>query len=90
MNERDFFDERQETKRASYSCPFCRERGDYDVRWLRRTKKRQPPRGASEHDRARYQKSRDYMVRVDDQLVCVNSHCRRRFDIPSMQTVVFI
>lgn len=88
MDERDFFDERQETKRANFSCPHCRERGDYDVRWLRRTRKKQPPRGANEMDRARFQKSRDYMVRVDDMLVCVR--CRRRFDIPSMQTVVFI
>lgn len=90
MNERDFFDERQETKRASFSCPNCRERADYEVRWLRRTKKQQPPRGASEQDRARFAASRDYMVRVDDVLVCKNPRCRRRFDIPSMQTVVFI
>jgi hypothetical protein len=39
MDERDFFDERQETKRASFACPHCRERADYDVRWLKRTKK---------------------------------------------------
>ncbi len=90
MNERDFFDEKQELKRASYSCPHCRERGDYEVRWLRRTKKKQLPRGAGEQDRARFQKSRDYMVRVDDVLVCKNMRCRRRFDIPNMQTVVFI
>ena len=88
MNERDFFDERPETKRASYSCPHCRERADYDVRWLRRTRKKQPPRGANEMDRARFQKSRDYMVRVDDQLTC--QRCRKRFDIPNFQTVVFI
>lgn len=88
MNEKDFFDERQETKRASYACPHCRERGDYEVRWLRRTKKAQPPRGMNEMDRARFQKSRDYMVRVDDTLNC--PRCRRRFDIPNLQTVVFI
>jgi uncharacterized protein YbaR (Trm112 family) len=88
MNEKDFFDERQEAKRANYSCPHCRERGDYEVRWLRRTKKQQPPRGMSEQDRARFAKARDYMVRVDDVLVC--ARCRRRFDIPNFQTVVFI
>jgi ribosomal protein S30 len=88
MNEKDFFDERPETKRASYSCPHCRERADYEVRWLRRTKKRQPPRGMNEQDRARFQNARDYMVRVDDVLSCVR--CRRRFDIPNFQTVVFI
>ena len=90
MNERDYFDERQETKRASFACPHCRERGDYDVRWLRRTKKAHPPRGMNEMDRARFNNSRDYMVRVDDTLDCRNPRCRRRFDIPSLQTVVFI
>jgi hypothetical protein len=90
MNERDFFDERQETKRASFACPFCRERADYEVRWLRRTKKSAPPRGMSEQDRARFQKSRDYMVRVDDMLMCKNPRCRKRFEIPNSQSVVFI
>ena len=90
MNERDIFNEREETKKANYSCPYCRERADYDVRWMKRTRKPQPPRGASEQDKARFQKSRDYMVRIDDMLVCRNLRCRKRFDIPSSQTVVFI
>ncbi|MBA2620813.1 MAG: hypothetical protein H0U87_06405 [Acidobacteria bacterium] len=90
MQEKDIFDERQETKSANYSCPFCRERNDYDVRWLKRTKKRNSPRQINERDRAQYEKSRDYMVRVDDQLMCKNIRCRRRFEIPSSQTVVFI
>ena len=88
MNERDFFDERQETKRASFSCPHCRERADYEVRWLRRTKKKQLPRGMNEQQKAQFAKARDYMVRVDDVLAC--ARCRRRFDIPNMQSVVFI
>ena len=88
MNERDFFNERQEAKRATFSCPHCRMRAEYEVRWLRRTKKPAPPRGASELDRARFAKSRDYMVRVDDVLMCVG--CRKRFDIPNSQSVVFI
>jgi hypothetical protein len=46
------------------------------------------PRGASEQDRARFRNSRDYMVRVDDVLDC--PRCRRRFDIPNAQSVVFI
>jgi hypothetical protein len=90
MNERDFFNEKQEVKRATFSCPHCRERAEYEVRWLRRTKKPSPPRGANEFDRARFQKSRDYMVRVDDMLACRNPHCRRRFEIPTSQSVVFI
>jgi uncharacterized protein YbaR (Trm112 family) len=88
MNERDFFDERQETKRATFSCPHCRQRDEYDVRWLRRTKKSAPPRGMNEQDRARFAKSRDYMVRIDDMLACKS--CRKRFDIPNSQSVVFI
>jgi DNA-directed RNA polymerase subunit RPC12/RpoP len=88
MNERDFFNEKQETKRATYSCPHCRERAEYDVRWLKRTKKPDAPRGANEMDRARFAKSRDYMVRIDDQLACMR--CRKRFDIPNSQSVVFI
>jgi uncharacterized protein YbaR (Trm112 family) len=88
MNERDFFNEKPETKRATYSCPHCRARDEYDVRWLRRTKKPALPRGANEQDRARFAKSRDYMVRIDDMLACRS--CRKRFDIPNSQSVVFI
>lgn len=88
MNERDFFNERDEIKKANYNCPHCRQRADYDVRWIKRTKKQNLPRGASEQDRMRFQKSRDYLVRVDDLLVCKS--CRKRFEIPSSQSVVFI
>ncbi len=90
MNERDFFHKKQEAKRTSFACPHCRERAEYEVRWLRRTKKKELPRGANEQDRARFQKSRDYMVRIDDMLVCKNLRCRKRFDIPNSQSVVFI
>ncbi|HEY0377706.1 MAG TPA: hypothetical protein VGC87_12345 [Pyrinomonadaceae bacterium] len=88
MNEKDFFNEQPEMKRATFSCPHCRQRADYEVRWLRRTKKPAPPRGANEQDRARFAKSRDYMVRIDDMLACKS--CRRRFEIPNSQSVVFI
>ncbi len=90
MQEREIFDERQEVKKANFACPSCRERNDYDVRWLTRRKKQQPPRNLSQDDRARFAKSRDYMVRVDDQLMCKNIRCRKRFEIPSSQSVVFI
>ncbi|MBL8183096.1 MAG: hypothetical protein JNL64_15970 [Blastocatellia bacterium] len=89
MHERDIFDERQEVKKATYSCPMCRERNEYDVRWLKRTKKKHV-NTRNEQDRAQYQKSRDYMVRVDDMLMCKNIRCRKRFEIPSSQSVVFI
>lgn len=90
MRESDIFDERQETKRATYSCPSCREQNEYEVRWMRRTKKKMAPRGMNERDRAQYEKSRDYMVRVDDMLMCKNMRCRKRFEIPSAQSIVFI
>jgi hypothetical protein len=90
MHERDIFDERTETKTANYACPNCRERNDYEVRWLKRTKKRNAPRHLSEQDRRQMEKSRDYMVRVDDQLMCKNMRCRKRFEIPSAQSIVFI
>ena len=90
MDERDIFEERQEVKKASFSCPMCRERNEYDIRWLKRTKRKNSPRNLTEHDRARFQKSRDYMVRIDDMLMCKNIRCRKRFEIPSSQSVVFI
>jgi len=90
MHERDIFDERQETKQANFSCPHCRERADYDVRWVTRRKKKQAPQRLNEQERAQFQKSRDYMVRVDDMLMCKNMRCRKRFEIPSSQSVVFI
>lgn len=90
LQERDIFDERSEIKKATFTCPFCRERNEYDVRWVTRTKKKQLPRNMNEQDRARFQKSRDYMVRVDDMLACRNMRCRKRFEIPTSQSVVFI
>lgn len=90
MQEKDIFNERQETKTANFACPWCRERNDYEIRWLTRRKKPQPPRNLNRDDLARFEKSRDYMVRIDDQLMCKNMRCRKRFEIPSSQSVVFI
>ncbi len=89
MQEKDIFDEKRVTKTASLACTSCGERNDYDVRWIERKKKKRA-RSNNERDRAQFDKSRDYMVRVDDQLVCKNNRCRRRFEIPSSQSVVFI
>ena len=87
LQERDIFTERQESKPASFTCPFCRERGEYQVRWMTRRKK-QPPRNMSQDDRARFEKSRDYMVRMDDSVTCKT--CGKKFDIPSQHSMVFI
>jgi len=88
LNERDFYRETPETKTASYSCPLCKRRGEYAVRWMRRIKKDRLPPGADERDRAQFPKLRSYLVRLDDMLVC--STCRRRFEIPSHQSLVFL
>ncbi len=90
MQERDIFDEKQETKKQFYNCTFCGERSEFDVRWLKRTKKKNSNRRMNEQERSQFDKSRDYMIRIDDELICKNNRCRRRFEIPSSQTVVFI
>jgi hypothetical protein len=90
MDERDFYNEKQETKTATYSCPKCRQSNEFQIRWLRRSRKKELPRGAGDLDRAKFAKARDYMVRIDDTIFCPNSHCRAKFEIPNSQTVVFI
>jgi hypothetical protein len=88
LNERDFYNERPETRAASFTCPHCRRRDQYDVKWIRRVKKNRMPPGADERDRAMYPKLRDYLIRVDDVIVCRT--CRRRFEIPSQHSLVFL
>lgn len=90
MEERDFFDESETLKPANLSCLFCRQPATYDIRWLVRTKKQTPPRGADERDRARFEKARAYMLRRDDFAQCKNVRCRKRFEISGVQSVVFI
>ena len=87
LHEREFFHEQPETKPASFTCPKCRHRDEYQVHWIKRVKKDRPPRGADERDRALFGKLRNYLVRVDDVLLC--TRCRRRFEIPSQQSVAF-
>lgn len=90
MQDRDFYTEKQETRPAQFTCPHCRESGEYQVRWLVREKRREAPRGASAEDRQRFAKARSYMVRVDEVLACRNIRCRKRFDVPTQQSVVLL
>ena len=90
MEERDLFDEREQRKTHNLHCPHCQQANDYEISWLIRTKKKQLPRGADERDRAKYAKARSYMVRKDDLLACKNLHCRKRFEITSIQSVAFV
>src|SRR5437773_41516 len=88
LNERDFFTEKPEMRPMSLACPQCRHRAEYQVRWVRRTKKERLPPGAGERERAMHAKLRDHLYRLDDFVNCVR--CRRRFDIPSHQSMIFL
>jgi hypothetical protein len=90
MDEKDFFDEREQKKPANLTCPHCRESADYELAWLVRTKKRQLPPRADERDRARFAKARSYMVRREDLVACKNMRCRKRFEVSGVQSVAFL
>ncbi|HVL67992.1 MAG TPA: hypothetical protein VM364_12080 [Vicinamibacterales bacterium] len=88
LDERAFFNEKQETRPGSYQCPKCRRTGEYGIRWMRRTKKDRPPAGASDADKAKFAKLRDYLLRLDDEVVCKT--CGRKFEIPSQHSLVYV
>ena len=90
MEERDFFDERQETRKHTLRCPHCGQTAEYDLMWLVRSKKRHLPPRADERDRAKFAKTRSYMVRRDDLMGCKNMRCRKRFEVAGVQSVVFL
>src|ERR1051326_7237651 len=87
MEERDFYTERPESKAVEYTCPRCKRSNQYQVRWMRRTKKDRLPARADERDRALYAKLRDYLVRIDDDVTCKT--CQKHVENPSHQTMVF-
>jgi DNA-directed RNA polymerase subunit RPC12/RpoP len=88
MDERHFFTDRPEPRTGRYQCPRCHRSNDYQVRWVRRTKKDRLPPGADERDRAKFAKLRDYLIRVDDEVICKT--CGKKFEIPSMHSLMFV
>ena len=88
VDERQFFTEKPEQRPARFQCPRCRRTNDYSIKWLRRTKKAQIPSGANEHDRLIFGKSKDHLIRIDDDLVCKT--CGKRFEIPSHRALIFL
>jgi len=88
LDERAFFTDRPETRQARYQCPKCRRTSEYNVRWVRRTRKDRLPSGATEEDRAKFAKLRDYLLRVEDEVVCRT--CGKKFEIPSQQSLLFV
>lgn len=89
-DDRRFYTERREAKSADYICPHCRESHTYQVHWVVREKKNRLEGAANEEDRQRFAKARSYMIRTDDLLVCQNPRCRKRFEIPTLQSVVLL
>ncbi len=90
MDERDFFIEKQEVRTHTINCPSCRQAAEYQIRWLKRTKKPSLPPRANEEDRIRFKAARDYMVRIDDFVRCNTPRCGKRIEITSLQTVAFL
>lgn len=88
LDERDFFNSRNETRTDKLSCPRCKRVNEYQMRWVVRTRKDRIPPGADARDRALYAKLRDYMIRVDDAVTCKT--CGKKFDIPSQHSMVFL
>jgi hypothetical protein len=87
LEERDFFDERSQMRTHTLICPHCNQSGEYQLAWLVRHKKQQPPRNANEQDLARFAKAKTYMVRQDDVVGCTNIRCRKRFEVIGIQSV---
>jgi hypothetical protein len=90
MDERDFYDEREQKKPHNLMCPHCRQPGDYEIAWLVRTKKKHLSGRADERDKAKFAKAKSYMVRKDDMLMCKNMRCRKRFEVSGVQSVAFL
>jgi hypothetical protein len=88
LDERAFFNEKSETRPGTYQCPKCRRTNEYPIRWVRRTKKDRLPGGATDADKAKFDKLRDYLLRLDDQVTCKT--CGRKFEIPSQHSLVFV
>ena len=88
VDERQFFTEKPEQRPARFQCPRCRRTNDYSIRWVRRSKKDKLPPGASEEDRAKFAKLRDYLLRLDEDLQCKT--CGKKFEIPSQHSLMFV
>jgi hypothetical protein len=88
LDERDLFNQKPETRIGHYQCPRCHRTNEYSVRWVRRSKKDRLPPGADEADRAKFAKLRDYLLRLDEDVVCKS--CGKKFEIPSQHSLMFV
>jgi len=88
LDERALFNDRPETRQGKYQCPRCRRTSEYSIRWVRRSKKDRLPPGADASDRAKFEKLRDYLLRLDDEVTC--KVCGKKFEIPSQHSLMFV
>jgi hypothetical protein len=88
LDERSLFTEKAETRPGRYQCPRCRRTNEYSIRWVRRSKKDRLPAGADDADRAKFDKLRDYLLRLDDEVTCKT--CGKKFEIPSQHSLMFV
>lgn len=90
MDEKQFFTERDETKPHHLQCPSCRRSNEYKLRWRVRSKKKSLPRHASDDDLMKFKAARDYMIRIDDVVMCATPRCGKRIEISGLQSVIFV
>ena len=88
LDERALFNDKPETRVGRYQCPRCRRTNDYSIRWVGRSKKDRLPPGGDETDRAKFEKLRDYLLRIDEEVTCKT--CGKRFEIPSQHSLMFV
>src|SRR5262245_16954007 len=88
LDERALFNDKPETRPNRYQCPRCKRTNEYSIRWVRRTKQDRLPPGASDVDRAKFSKLKDYLLRLDDEVTCKT--CGKKFEIPSQQSLIFV
>jgi DNA-directed RNA polymerase subunit RPC12/RpoP len=88
MDERALFTTRPETRSGSYQCPRCRRTNEYSIRWMRHSKKARPPGGVDAAERAKFDKLRDYLLRLDDEVTCKT--CGKKFEVPSQHSLMFV
>ena len=87
LDEQALFNKKPQTRSGQYQCPRCQRVGSYDVQWVLHSKKTKLPTGATRDDREKFDKLRDYLVRLDDQVTCKT--CGKKFDIPSQHSMMF-
>ena len=86
FDEKAYFQDKPESRPARYACPRCKRTNEYSIRWMRRTKRKdRAPQGGE--DRAKYEKLRDHLLRLDDEVTCKT--CGKKFEVPSHHSLLF-